>query len=120
LVERGLHDAPDRPEDLSAKVLGLSDKTDGLSAKRGWIGKEHAITVALTAPDPTSSPGVGDVGSVGTESVGGSEAKTLTGRRPWQLLLSQAGRYTGMRESKRKETSLSTTSARCSPSAVGT
>lgn len=40
--------------------------------------------------------------------------------RRWQLLLSQAGMYTGMRESKRKETSLGTTPGRCSPSAVGT
>jgi hypothetical protein len=77
LLDRGAHDAPERAEDLTSLLLKLAERNPGLSVKRGWSGKERAVTVLRVAPDASPSPvtGVGNAGGVGggnaTGNVGG-------------------------------------------------
>jgi hypothetical protein len=67
LLERGAHDAPERAEDLTARLLQLAETVPGLSVKRGWEGKDRAVTVLRVAPEASPSPatGVGNAGGVG-------------------------------------------------------
>jgi hypothetical protein len=67
LLERGAHTVPERPEDLTVKLLKLAETVPGLSVKRGWAGKERAVTVLRVAPEASPSPvaGVGNAGGVG-------------------------------------------------------
>ena len=67
LLDRGAHDAPERAEDLTSLLLKLAERNPSLSVKRGWAGKERAVTVLRVAPDASPSPatGVGNAGNVG-------------------------------------------------------
>ncbi len=81
LLEGGVHDVPDRAEDLTAKLLRLSEEEGGFFVKTGWKGKDRAVTVSRRASPQQGvsaalSPGVG-VGNIG--NVGASNAASNAG-----------------------------------------
>jgi hypothetical protein len=65
LKERGAFDVPERPDELTKKLLKLSEAEECLIVKRAWFHDKRALEIQVLPPPAPDAPGDG-VGGVGT------------------------------------------------------